>query len=174
MRVLSPRIEPPARLDEGSTASTASRRPRSISFRPKASMKVDLPTPGRPSAEPHRLARRGSAGPATSAASRWSARVDSTRVIAGPARCGPLRPGERPGNRYRSFSPASWLRSLDCVVENRKQEVWDRGSLGPSNQNSPAPFPIPPKNRMEPEPWMLNGSASPPARSRDRRDCAPL
>ena len=48
MRVLSPRIEPPPRLDEGSIASTASERPRSSSARPKRSMKVDLPTPGTP------------------------------------------------------------------------------------------------------------------------------
>ena len=48
MRVLSPRIEPPPRLDDGSIASTASERPRSSSDRPKRSMKVDLPTPGTP------------------------------------------------------------------------------------------------------------------------------
>ena len=48
MRVLSPRIEPPPRFDEGSIASTASERPFSMSESPKRSMKVDLPTPGTP------------------------------------------------------------------------------------------------------------------------------
>ena len=48
MRVLSPRIEPPPRLDEGSMASTASDRPRSSRDRPKRSMRVDFPTPGTP------------------------------------------------------------------------------------------------------------------------------
>jgi hypothetical protein len=48
MRVLSPRIEPPDTLDDGSTASTATRWPRSIRNRPSASMKVLLPTPGTP------------------------------------------------------------------------------------------------------------------------------
>jgi hypothetical protein len=48
IRVLSPRIEPPDRAEEGSTASTATRSPSSISIMPKASMKVDLPTPGVP------------------------------------------------------------------------------------------------------------------------------
>jgi hypothetical protein len=35
-------------LDDGSTASTATRWPRSIRNRPRASMKVLLPTPGTP------------------------------------------------------------------------------------------------------------------------------
>ncbi len=48
MRVLSPRIEPPERADEGSTASTATRNPCPVSISPNASMKVDLPTPGVP------------------------------------------------------------------------------------------------------------------------------
>src|SRR3546814_1479638 len=48
MRVLSPRIEPPLRFDDGSTARIAMRWPRSITCRPNASMKVDLPTPGTP------------------------------------------------------------------------------------------------------------------------------
>src|SRR3972149_3232822 len=46
MRVLSPRIAPPPRRDDGSTASTARRRPAPLQSRPKGSMKVDLPTPG--------------------------------------------------------------------------------------------------------------------------------
>ena len=48
MRVLSPRIEPPVRADEGSTASTATLWPLSISAMPSASIVVDLPTPGEP------------------------------------------------------------------------------------------------------------------------------
>ncbi len=48
MRVLSPRMLPPVRVDDGSTASTATRWPRSVSIVPSASMNVDLPTPGTP------------------------------------------------------------------------------------------------------------------------------
>ena len=48
MRVLSPRIEPPVRPLDGSTASTATRWPAAVSMVPKASMKVLLPTPGTP------------------------------------------------------------------------------------------------------------------------------
>ena len=48
MRVLSPRIEPPETVDDGSTASTATRWPCAISCSPSASMKVLLPTPGTP------------------------------------------------------------------------------------------------------------------------------
>ncbi len=48
MRVLSARIDPPVRRDEGSTASTATLRPCLVSMVPSASMVVDLPTPGAP------------------------------------------------------------------------------------------------------------------------------
>ena len=48
IRVLSPRILPPDLAEDGSTASTATRRPCPVSIRPKLSMKVDLPTPGVP------------------------------------------------------------------------------------------------------------------------------
>jgi hypothetical protein len=48
MRVLSPRIEPPVSGDDGSTASTATRKPSPSKCMPKVSMKVDLPTPGTP------------------------------------------------------------------------------------------------------------------------------
>jgi hypothetical protein len=48
MRVLSPKMEPPDTLDDGSTANTATRWPSLIRYKPKASMKVDLPTPGTP------------------------------------------------------------------------------------------------------------------------------
>ena len=48
IRVLSPRMEPPVRGLVGSTASTATRLPRPVSMTPKASISVDLPTPGTP------------------------------------------------------------------------------------------------------------------------------
>ena len=48
MRVLSPRIEPPVRVEDGSTASTATLWPSAVSREPSASMAVDLPTPGTP------------------------------------------------------------------------------------------------------------------------------
>ena len=48
MRVLSPRIEPPLRSDEGSMASTASLCRSEVTMLPMASMKVDLPAPGTP------------------------------------------------------------------------------------------------------------------------------
>ena len=43
IRVLSPRIEPPLRVLDGSTASTATRWPCSTRWTPSASMNVDLP-----------------------------------------------------------------------------------------------------------------------------------
>src|ERR1700722_8975469 len=46
MRVLSARIEPPVRAEEGSTASTATRWPAPVRYVPIASTVVDLPTPG--------------------------------------------------------------------------------------------------------------------------------
>ncbi len=74
MRVLSPRMLPPVRVDDGSTASTATRRPSPVSFVPSASMNVDLPTPGTPVMPTRWLAtafgsRRVSS---SSARSRWS------------------------------------------------------------------------------------------------------
>ncbi len=48
MRVLSPRIEPPVRRLDGSTASTATRSPCAMRCIPNASMNVDLPAPGGP------------------------------------------------------------------------------------------------------------------------------
>ena len=48
MRVLSPRIEPPVRDDDGSTASTATLWPAATRFPPSVSMVVDFPTPGTP------------------------------------------------------------------------------------------------------------------------------
>ena len=48
MRVLSARIEPPVRRDDGSTASTATLWPFRVSIEPSELMVVDLPTPGEP------------------------------------------------------------------------------------------------------------------------------
>src|SRR3954453_20776301 len=46
MRVLSPRVEPPDRGDDGSTASTATFEPDAVRSTPDWSMKVDFATPG--------------------------------------------------------------------------------------------------------------------------------
>ena len=83
IRVLSPRIDPPDRAELGSTASTATRIPCPVRSWPKASMKVDLPTPGVPD-RPMRSAVRSAGRAATSAwaRARWSGRVDSISVIA--------------------------------------------------------------------------------------------
>ena len=60
IRVLSPRIEPPVRAEEGSTASTATLWPRSIRNIPSPSMVVDLPDSGRAgNADADRLAGIG-------------------------------------------------------------------------------------------------------------------
>src|SRR5262245_47622633 len=84
MRVLSPRIEPPLRVLDGSTASTATRWPWSTTCRPNASMKVDFPAPGAPEMpmriEPPVCGRTSAR--IASASARWSARVDSASVIA--------------------------------------------------------------------------------------------
>ncbi len=84
MRVLSPRMLPPVRVEDGSTASTATRCPSPVRWTPSASMNVDLPTPGTP-VTPTLLALPDRGVSSTSsrwASSRWSAREDSTSVIA--------------------------------------------------------------------------------------------
>jgi hypothetical protein len=48
MRVLSPRMLPPVRVDDGSTARTATRLPLPVSSEPRASTNVDFPAPGTP------------------------------------------------------------------------------------------------------------------------------
>ena len=84
IRVLSARIEPPVRLEEGSTASTATRWPCSVKYVPSASIVVDLPTPGMP-VMPTRtpLPVSGSSSCTSSrAACLWSGRLDSISVMA--------------------------------------------------------------------------------------------
>ena len=86
IRVLSPRIEPPERELVGSTASTATRWPGAVRWRPKASMKVDLPTPGGP------LMPRRTAPPVR--ASDRSTRPVGLLAVVGPAG---LHQGDAPG-----------------------------------------------------------------------------
>ena len=77
MRVLSPRIEPRVRVDDGSTASTATRCPSAVSRVPSASMNVDFPTPGTP-LMPTRCAPPACGSSSISscwAACRWSGRA---------------------------------------------------------------------------------------------------
>ena len=84
MRVLSPRIEPPVRVEDGSMASTATRWPRPVSMVPRASSVVDLPTPGGP-VRPSRTARPVAGSTACRSARavrRCSALRDSTSVMA--------------------------------------------------------------------------------------------
>ena len=89
IRVLSPRMLPLVRVDDGSTANTATRCGEPVSLPlvspvPSASMNVDLPTPGTPVIPTRRAPpERGSSRVSSSwARSRCSALVDSTRVIA--------------------------------------------------------------------------------------------
>src|SRR5581483_2363012 len=94
MRVLSPKIDPPERALDGSTARTATRFSCAMRWRPNASMKVLFPTPGTPltpmRAAPPVAGRRSSSS--RCASSSWSGRVDSTSVIAfASARRSPAR-----------------------------------------------------------------------------------
>ncbi len=84
MRVLSARIEPPVRAEDGSTASTATLWPSPVRWLPSASMVVDLPTPGAPVIPTRRAVPVCGRRLCTSwcAESWWSGRFDSTRVMA--------------------------------------------------------------------------------------------
>ena len=105
MRVLSPRIDPPVRVLDGSTASTATRCPASTRCMPSASMNVDLPAPGAP-VMPTRIARAG----------RGQERVeqrDRVGAMVGPRRLderdrlrerAPVAGAHRVGERVRSVS----------------------------------------------------------------------
>ena len=84
MRVLSARIEPPVRFEEGSTASTATRWPLSVRYVPSASIVVDFPAPGMP-VIPTRTALPvpgRSFCTSSRAAFWWSPRFDSISVMA--------------------------------------------------------------------------------------------
>src|SRR5574343_1294097 len=123
MRVLSPRIEPPDTVEDGSTASTATRWPCPIRYRPSASMKVDLPTPGTPLMPSRKDFPVWGSRPvsSSSASRRWSARMDSSSVIAlaMARRCTGAVPCSKP---WRSCSgvtyvfPEPFALSLACPV----------------------------------------------------------
>src|SRR5574343_348003 len=123
MRVLSPRIEPPDTVEDGSTASTATRWPCPIRYRPSASMKVDLPTPGTPLMPSRKDFPVWGSRPvsSSSASRRWSVRVDSSSVIAlaMARRCTGAVPCSKP---WRSCSgvtyvfPEPFALSLACPV----------------------------------------------------------
>src|SRR4051794_18474050 len=123
IRVLSPRIEPPDRADDGSTASTATFEPAAVRSTPSWSMKVDLPTPGTPLI-PIRRAPPACGNSATSsswAASRWSPRRDSTSVMARAiARRSPAStPSASPATSGTAITGGPWWppRPLSCVAE---------------------------------------------------------
>ena len=84
MRVLSPRMLPPRRVEDGSTARTATLWPRAVSMVPSRSMQVDFPAPGTPEIPTRcELPAWGSSRTSSSWASpAWSGSVDSTRVMA--------------------------------------------------------------------------------------------
>jgi hypothetical protein len=103
-----------ARVD----ASTATRSPSPMRSRPSVSMKVDLPTPGTPET-PRRndgRAGTGSAVRSASARSRWSARRDSSSVIALAIarRCAspraPVTPASRSWSAGRSIAMPARLK----------------------------------------------------------------
>ncbi len=72
MRVLSPRMLPPVRFELGSMASTATWWPAWVRWVPRASMNVDLPTPGTPVMPTRRAPpARGSSLASSSWASAW-------------------------------------------------------------------------------------------------------
>jgi hypothetical protein len=84
MRVLSPRMLPRVTVLLGSTASTATRWPRSVSVVPSASIKVLFPAPGTP-VIPTRIELPvwGMIWRSTScASSKWAGALLSTSVIA--------------------------------------------------------------------------------------------
>ena len=142
--VLSPRIEPPLTVEDGSTASTASLWPRSRRNMPKDSMNVDFPTPGAPDSPmrracPGACARRSRR---SDAAGWWSGREDSTRVMArAMARRSALRtPRSNPAGSTTDTTP----RLPSCETHSRETDG----------------FPLSP-------------SRHPRGRSRDFRKCRP-
>src|SRR6202042_3596382 len=120
MRVLSPRMLPPLRVEDGSTASTATRCPWSISWPPRASMKVDLPTPGTP-VMPTRLAGPACGSSRVStywARTRWSGRLDSTSVI---GRAMPARDRARTASAYRAAASGPSAASVTLPPGSRRR-----------------------------------------------------
>ncbi len=95
MRVLSPRIEPPLRWLDGSTASTATWWPASMACRPSASMNVDFPAPGAPET------------PTRDGPRRWpaAARRAAPRASAAVVGAGRLDQRDRPGERAPVAGP---------------------------------------------------------------------
>ena len=110
IRVLSPRIEPPAAsCSTGRRPARRRRWPAPVRWRPKASMKVRLADAGR-TADAHAAPRRPCGGAAVDQGggllARWSGRVDSTRVMArARARRSPPAP-RRPGRSGRWWAVA--------------------------------------------------------------------
>src|SRR3954469_15982702 len=125
MRVLSPRIEPPERADDGSTARTATFDPAPVRVTPSWSMNVDLPTPGTP-LMPIRRAPPACGSSSTSspwACSRWSARRDSTSVS---PRATPRRSPARTPSTIRGTSTSR----LTPPPEGPKWPLWPLPSVG--------------------------------------------
>src|SRR5580704_15024829 len=118
IRVLSPRMLPPLRLDDGSTARTATRWPWSRSWPPSRSMKLDLPTPGTPVMPIRRAwpACGSSRVKMCWASTRWSGRLDSTSVI---ARAMSGREPASTASAYRPASPVS-LTGAGARAKNRR------------------------------------------------------
>src|SRR5262245_8945374 len=84
IRVLSPRMEPPVRVEDGSTARTATLWPLPVRWVPSTSIVVDLPAPGAP-VMPRRTplpVNGNSSCTRWCAVLRWSARLLSISVIA--------------------------------------------------------------------------------------------
>ena len=84
MRVLSPKIEPRVFVEDGSMANTATLCPSFSSFIPRASIKVDLPTPGTPVMPTRRaFPEKGNKRTSSSCASTLCAgALDSSSVMA--------------------------------------------------------------------------------------------
>ena len=81
MRMRSPRIAPPDTGDEGSTASTATRRSATRSCRISAEVRVDLPAPGAP-VMPMTWARPGCDHTAAATSAGAESASDSSRARA--------------------------------------------------------------------------------------------
>ena len=90
IRARSPSSAPPERLDDGSTASTATERPRARHSRSSAESSVDLPTPGGP-VTPTTWPAPSPAAETSSAACSRAVRVSSRFSAAGAAVRSPAR-----------------------------------------------------------------------------------